>query len=315
TVAGPAVAPLTAASEPAPVEAPALPGPRAFDVESLFDDKLEPERPASAASTDATNPKLPLGAAASDARRPQRAPRPPFTESWPLLAAAGVLALTVVGLASRACNSSDQQVASTTPEAPPPSAAGVAPAPQPAPVEQPAAAPSPAPAEPAPAPVAAAETSTAQPAEQQEELAQNDTPAQGRTLTAAQARPRGGVVPYHADDEPDVDYKARGRAYFSSGKYREAADSYQRASQRTPSDAGAFAGLGASWLAAGQTDRAISAYQRALQLKPDVSGFQAALGRAYLQKGDRGRASAAYRKALELDPKNSAAQRGLQSVQ
>jgi Flp pilus assembly protein TadD len=158
-------------------------------------------------------------------------------------------------------------------------------------------------------------------AEGENEALAADTKAdvESRTLTAAQARPlplssRGGVVAYHAADEPDVDYKARGRTLFSSGKYREAAEAYQRASQRTPSDAGAYAGLGASWSAAGQPDRAITAYQRAVQLKPDVSGFQAALGRAYLQKGDRGRAAAAYRKALELDPQNPAAKSGLSTL-
>jgi Flp pilus assembly protein TadD len=298
---------------------PSLPGTRtAFDVESLFDDKLEPERAPIGAPAEPTSSNEKLPAAPSSYRPPRTA----VARTWPLLAAAGLLSLTVVGFSARACNSQGSQVASSKP----------APRVEPAPPPPPAAAAAPAAsAEPAaPAATAAAQPSepaASEPAEkatgETEAVAAADTtasPAQSRTLTAAQARPvplssRGGVIAYQAAAEPDVDYKARGRTLFSSGKYREAADAYQRASQRTPSDAGAYAGLGASWLAAGQADRAISAYQRAVQLKPDVSGFQAALGRAYLQKGDRGRAAAAYRKALDLDPQNPAAKTGLASLQ
>lgn len=148
-------------------------------------------------------------------------------------------------------------------------------------------------------------------------------PGAAGTLTAVEAgKPYlrnagtepGGVVSYRARKLPEVDYKGKAREYYSAGKYREAAEAYQRASQRAPSDAGAFAGLGASWLSAGEADRAIMAYQRAVQLKPDVSGFQAALGRAYLTKGDKGRAAAAYTKALALDPQNQAAKSGLATL-
>jgi tetratricopeptide (TPR) repeat protein len=121
----------------------------------------------------------------------------------------------------------------------------------------------------------------------------------------------GGVVSYKGHPRPEIDYKLKARQLYQAGKFREAADSYQHATQKAPSDAAAFAGLGASWLSAGEPDRAIVAYQRAVQLKPEVSGFQAALGRAYLTKGDRGRAAAAYSKALALDPNNQAAKTGM----
>ena len=120
----------------------------------------------------------------------------------------------------------------------------------------------------------------------------------------------GGVVPYRARQKAESDFKASARQLYQEGKFREAAEAYQKASARAPSDPAAFAGLGASWLALGDSDRAIAAYQRAVQLKPEVSGFQAALGRAYLAKGDRARALAAYNKALELDPDNQAARMG-----
>jgi serine/threonine protein kinase len=124
----------------------------------------------------------------------------------------------------------------------------------------------------------------------------------------------GGVVSYRPRLKSEIDYKTKGLQLYQAGKFREAAEAYERAAQKTPSDARAFAGLGASWLSAGEADRAILAYQRAVQLKPEVSGFQAALGRAYLTKGDRARAAAAYSKALALDPTNQAAKTGLASL-
>jgi tetratricopeptide (TPR) repeat protein len=323
----------------------------AFDVEALFDDKLEPERSLITRPDDPTDPKTKLDANADFAGTPaHRAPKSRVPHTWPLLAAAAVLALVAVGFSARACNSANDRLAKTDPSTqpaphvlapapastpaapttPPPSAA---PAAEPQPTATAAPAPAPAPAAPATAPAApaasakhvapapAAPSNAAPAANEPAQVAETDLAAKdSRTLTAAQARPlpqslRGGVVPYRASNDPQVDYKSKGREYFSSGKYKDAAEAYQHATLQLPSDAGAFAGLGASQLAAGQPEKAITAYQRALQLKPGVSGFQAALGRAYLQKGDRGRAASAYRKALELDPQNSAAKTGLQSAQ
>jgi serine/threonine-protein kinase len=323
----------TPAATSAPIAA-AAPG-ASFDVEALFDDKLAPERAVISRPNDATDPKTQLDREPAEEvtpSTPARARRSRGLQSWPLLAAAAVLGLVAMTLSFRACGSSDSQVASTTakpnlvqpatpvaPAAPPPAAAA-APAPADE-VKQPAA------KQPeAKQPEAVATAATDKPATAKPEAKPAaEPPAQtelagGKTLTAQQARPvspslRGGVVPYRANSDPQVDYKAKGRELYSAGKYKEAADAYQHASQAAPSDAGAFAGLGASWLAAAQPDKAISAYQRALQLKPEVSGFQAALGRAYLLKGDKGRAASAYRKALDLDPQNSAAKTGLASVQ
>jgi len=138
-----------------------------------------------------------------------------------------------------------------------------------------------------------------------------------RAASNRQAAAIGGtnVSAVNANDGPDADDKAKGRALFKAGRYTEAVEAYQRATKRDSTDASAFAGLGGSLLAKGETRRAITAYQRAVRLQPDVSGFQAALGRAYLQKGDRPRARAAYAKALSLDPKNQAARNGLANSQ
>ena len=111
-----------------------------------------------------------------------------------------------------------------------------------------------------------------------------------------------------------TDYKAQARELYKEGKYREAADAYQRATKQNTTDAAAYAGLGGSLMATGDIRKAIAAYQKAVRLEPEVSGFQAALGRAYLTKGDRARARAAYSKALQLDPNNQAARSGMASA-
>jgi len=312
-------------------------GRRNFDVESLFEDKLAPEAPplvGSVASREATEGKVAHDASNGGYVLPRRG----VTRTWPLLAAAAVLGLVAIGLSTRACSDDDRVARSGDPASPP---AIVAPAPAAKAPEQQQSAAEPSPsvvaanepvAEPA-APEPATEPAEAKPEPERAVVAKSaatkpkaeppsvsaaaPTASETRTLTASQARPATGdrVIPYKPGPAvAEVDYKANARALYSSGKYREAAETYQRAAEKSPSDAGAFAGLGASWLSANQPDRAIAAYQRAVQLKPEVSGFQAALGRAYLQKGDRGRAAAAYRKALDLDPQNTAAQAGLKSL-
>jgi serine/threonine protein kinase/tetratricopeptide (TPR) repeat protein len=109
-------------------------------------------------------------------------------------------------------------------------------------------------------------------------------------------------------------HKTEARAHFQAGRFREAARSYELATRETPSDGGAFAGLGASLLSANDPDGAIRAYQRAVQIDGKSSGFHAALGRAYSMKGDRARAKTAYTRALALNPNNGAAKQGLEKL-
>jgi serine/threonine protein kinase/tetratricopeptide (TPR) repeat protein len=210
--------------------------------------------------------------------------------------------------------------APVAPEPPPPTAAPEAPSPEP-PQPTAANAPNP-PAQPA-APTAA--TDAGAKAGAAPGATPNADASAPLTVSAVEAgRPfmhdasvaeLGGVISYKARKQTEIDFKGKARQFYQEGKFREAADSYQRAAAKSPSDSAAYAGLGASWLAAGEPDKAILAYQRAVQLKPEVSGFQAALGRAYMTKGDRGRALAAYSKALALDPGNQAAKSGLASLQ
>jgi serine/threonine protein kinase len=266
-----------------------------------------------------------------DSERP--AGLPPRNRPRLLLMAVGALVLLAIALSiakRRPSQRVDKPVASTAPQAPS-VAVNVAPA-APEPPQPTAAAEKISPEPPQPtaanepsalaqpgAPVdAGAHAATAQPSPQ------NADEPTAQTLSAVEAgRPfmhdasvaaMGGVISYKARKLPEVDFKAKARELYQAGKFREAAESYQRAATKAPSDSAAFAGLGASWLAASEPDKAIVAYQRAVQLKPEVSGFQAALGRAYLTKGDRGRSLAAYSKALALDPNNQAAKSALASL-
>jgi Flp pilus assembly protein TadD len=137
----------------------------------------------------------------------------------------------------------------------------------------------------------------------------------GGLARAASTRPAAvSSKPAASSNAAPLDPKLQARELYKAGKYREAADAYQRATQLDATDAGAFAGLGGSLMATGDFHKAIAAYQRAVRLQPEKSGFQAALGRAYLKKGDRARARAAYSKALELDPNNQAARSGMASA-
>ena len=273
-----------------------------------------------------------------DSLPPRRGRRP-----WPLLAAAALLGLLAVGIklaANRAASSAvpaphAERAAPQPPaaSAEPPTGSATEPAlapaePTPA-VEPPSAA---VPPEPEAAPgmgSAASEVPPSAPAAAPPAVASGAPPVPAdqptaQTLPAAEAGKAflrdggaaepGGVVSYKPRLRSETDYKNKGLQFFQAGKFREAAEAYEHAAQRAPSDARAFAGLGASWLSAGEADRAILAYQRAVQLKPEVSGFQAALGRAYLNKGDRARATAAYAKALALDPDNQAAKTALASL-
>jgi serine/threonine protein kinase/Flp pilus assembly protein TadD len=108
--------------------------------------------------------------------------------------------------------------------------------------------------------------------------------------------------------------KEKARAHFQAGRYSAAAAAYKEATRLEPSNAGSFAGLGASLIAIHDSDGAIAAYQRAIQLSPKSSGYHAALGRTYGAKGDKARAIKAYKKAVEIDPKNRVAQNALKRL-
>jgi serine/threonine protein kinase len=108
--------------------------------------------------------------------------------------------------------------------------------------------------------------------------------------------------------------REQARIAYQARNYREAAQWYKKATALQPSNAGMWAGLGASRLAAGDEAGAIAAYQKATKLSPRTAGYHAALGRAYMAKGDRGKAKASLQKALSLDPSNRSAKDALAAI-
>jgi hypothetical protein len=108
--------------------------------------------------------------------------------------------------------------------------------------------------------------------------------------------------------------RTEAREHYAAGRYKSAATAYRKITKIKPSDAGAYAGLGASYLALNRAKRAIKAYKSAIKLQPKNSGFQAALARAYATKGDRDRAIKTYQKALRLNPRNRVAKVALREL-
>jgi len=108
--------------------------------------------------------------------------------------------------------------------------------------------------------------------------------------------------------------RTEAREHYAAGRYKSASTAYRKITKLEPSDAGAFAGLGASYLALNRAKRAIAAYKRAIKLQPKNSGFHAALARAYATKGDRDRAIKTYQQALRLNPRNRIAKAALQQL-
>lgn len=161
--------------------------------------------------------------------------------------------------------------------------------------------------------VVATTEATPESARKPKEASNPDPPRAATAERRAAPRPQAAPAPASGASVDQLRQKAREE--FQARHYRDAARYYQQAAQKSPSDPGTYAGLGASLLAAGDAQAAISAYQRAIQLSPRQSGFHAALGRAYFQLGDKGRATASYRKALELDPNNGVARAALARLQ
>jgi serine/threonine-protein kinase len=129
------------------------------------------------------------------------------------------------------------------------------------------------------------------------------SPSAGTSTPAAAGSPAaGGSVD---------DLRAQARAHFQARRFREAADTYERATRLAPTNVNLWSGLGAARLAAGDNAGAVQAYERAVQLAPTTAAYHAALGRAYAQSGNRDGARREYQRALELDPQNRDAQIGM----
>ncbi|MCZ7683572.1 MAG: protein kinase [Sandaracinaceae bacterium] len=265
---------------------------------------------------------------------PAKKKRSPLVAIVALVAVVGVCGITTIGAGAAvwlAMRGGDEPEIAVAPAihpaipAPPPIVAPVpAPLVQPPPpvippppiVAQPEPVVAPPPPEPTPPPVAQPEP---QPAAQPEPVAQ-PAPREPAREPAATSRPPREPAPAPAEPAGESRLarfeRARAEAldHFRAGRFAQAAQAYEEATEMNPRHAGSYAGLGGARLAQGQHARAIAAYQRAIALQPRHAGYHAALGQAYLASGDRNRARESFSRALSIDPNNQSARQGLQRV-
>jgi tetratricopeptide (TPR) repeat protein len=133
-------------------------------------------------------------------------------------------------------------------------------------------------------------------------------------LSSAPRTPVRPVAPSQPTVSPAEGWRVQAREHFRARRFAEAAQAYEAATGLDPSNAGAFAGLGAARLALGDVQGAGRAYQGAVRLAPQNSGFWSAYARVQSQAGDREGALVSLRRAVEIDPNNRTAQEGLRAL-
>jgi tetratricopeptide (TPR) repeat protein len=114
----------------------------------------------------------------------------------------------------------------------------------------------------------------------------------GASSLAAGFTPKQQTKTSAADDNLGraVSYFKKGEVYQNQGKYRQAAENYQKAITIDSSYAEAYSNLGFSYRKQGQFDKAISTYKKAIKLKPDLAEAHEYIGEAYAEMGEFDRA-------------------------
>jgi len=82
-----------------------------------------------------------------------------------------------------------------------------------------------------------------------------------------------------------VGYFKKGEVYQNQGKYRQAADQYQKAVAEDSTYAEAYSNLGFSYRKQGYFDKAITTYKKAIRLQPDLAEAHEYIGEAYAEMG------------------------------
>lgn len=113
---------------------------------------------------------------------------------------------------------------------------------------------------------------------------------------------------------PAVALRQSARANFQQRQFARAAADYTRLTQMNPTDAAAWAGLGASHFAQRNAAGAAEAYQIAAQLDANNPNFAAALGAAEAARGNTDAARAAFGRALQINPNHPQAQQGMSQL-
>jgi len=97
-----------------------------------------------------------------------------------------------------------------------------------------------------------------------------------------------------------------GDCYLATGRCSEARDSYYKATQLTPSDAGVWANLAKAALTLGDNHRAILSARQSLQLTPNSLDATLVLGYAMLRTGQVARVVSLLTQATAAHPENVA---------
>jgi tetratricopeptide (TPR) repeat protein len=102
--------------------------------------------------------------------------------------------------------------------------------------------------------------------------------------TLSQAEPLAGSD-QNAEKQKAELYELRGKAYYETGKYNEAANDLIKALRVNQSDSLNFTILGDAYFKLNRLDEAIQALEKAHSMKSDNASITDSLGRVYRQKG------------------------------
>jgi tetratricopeptide (TPR) repeat protein len=95
-----------------------------------------------------------------------------------------------------------------------------------------------------------------------------------------------------------------GRAFGLDGQLEQAGEQFDRAVERDPACAYAYAGIGILKMITGQADEAEEQLNHALRLDPKLTRARVQLGKLFAARGDRAAAKKELEKVLEAEPGN-----------
>jgi tetratricopeptide (TPR) repeat protein len=93
-----------------------------------------------------------------------------------------------------------------------------------------------------------------------------------------------------------------GNAYYYSGKYKKAIESYEQAIRINPDDAEAYTNLGCAYAGLDMHKEAIESFKQAIRINPDLADAHYGLGVSYWASGMHEDAIESYKQAIRINP-------------